>query len=68
MFKLLTSIEAKGPPKMLKQVLQVVSKEQQLSVLLLGVIASFYTDELPWRNVRKVWRALLILYEAVLET
>lgn len=41
------SIEAKGPPKMLKQVLQVVSKEQQLSVLLLGVIASFCTDEIP---------------------
>lgn len=54
MFKLLTSIEAKGLPKMLKQVLQVVSKEQQVFLLLLGVIASFYTDELPCRNVREV--------------
>lgn len=50
MFKLLTSMEAKGPPKMLKQVLQVVSKEQQLSVLFLGVIASLYTNEFPFRN------------------
>lgn len=43
-------MEAKGPPKMLKQVLQVVSKEQQLSVLFLGVIASLYTNEFPFRN------------------
>lgn len=43
---LLTPIRAKGYPKMLKQAPQAVSKEQQFSVLLLGVIAGFYADDI----------------------
>lgn len=52
MFKLLTSIEAKGPPKNVKASSANGLKGTTTLSPALGVIANFYTDELPCRNVR----------------